>query len=405
MIAEKRSGFTVGGFRRTAFYVAVVAALGFFGFMLREMLPLVVTAWYSDIGPHRLHDLNFLALVWLALLGLVSQLHRPDARVTAVALPVLVMAPVAALALTTGSPIAMLPVLFAVVGLVVAALHPGGRSLLRIERVEPVDRALVGLLVVAAVPLLAYAADQLVKQYTVAADHAVLVHYGAMAVVAVLLLLLGTLAAVRERDWRFAGWAAALLAVYLGASSVAFPGLESSAGPTWGGLAVAWGIGFVAAVEVSRRDRPVVIEESVKLEAAPETVWDVLNDFDRMTDWVAFADELTHLSAGPVGVGTVYRETGGIGPARTESEWRIVEFDPPRRQVHVGDLGIMTPELTMEVEPVDGGTRFTQSIEFRALPSMRPVGWLLETLVIRRAMRSGLQDTQRDFKRLVEAED
>lgn len=155
MINERRSGFAIGGARRTAFYVAVVVALGFFGFMLRDLLPLVMTAWYVDVGPHRLHDLNFLALVCLGLIGLLTQLYRPDDRVTAVVLPVLVMGPLAALAPTTGSLIAMLPVLFTGVGLVIVVLHPAGWSLLRIERVEPVDRALVGLLVVAAVPLLA----------------------------------------------------------------------------------------------------------------------------------------------------------------------------------------------------------------------------------------------------------
>lgn len=404
MINEQRSAFSLGSLRRTAFYVTVVGALGLFGVMLRDMLPLVVTAWYVDVGPHRLHDLNFFALVWLGLVGLAVQLYRPDERVTAVAVPVLVMGPMAVLALTSGSPIAMLPVVFTVVGLVVAALHPAGRSLVRLDRVETVDRALVALLVIAAVPLLAYAGDQIVKQYTVTDEHAILVHYGAMALLVVLILLMGTLATVRERDWRFAAWTAGTLAVYLGSSSVAFPGLASSAGPVWGGLAVIWGLVFVGAVEAARRDGPVHIEGTVDIEAPPEEVWALLNDFDRMTDWVAFADELTYLSDGPIGEGTVYRETGGIGPMRSESEWRIVEFEPPRRQVHVGGLGVMAPELTMTVAAANGGTRFTQAIELRAFPSVRPLGWLLETFLIKRAMRSGLRETQRNFKRLVEAE-
>jgi membrane-bound metal-dependent hydrolase YbcI (DUF457 family) len=148
------------------------------------------------------------------------------------------------------------------VGLVVLALHPAGRSLGRIDRVEPVDRRLLGLLVIAAVPLLAYAGDQVVKQYAVADDHAALVHYGAMALLAGLVLLMGTLATVRRRDWRFAAWSAGVLATYLGASSVAFPTLPSSVGAVWGGLAVAWGVVFVGAFEASRRDsRPEAQED------------------------------------------------------------------------------------------------------------------------------------------------
>lgn len=405
MSTEQGTALGVGNLRRLAFYAAVVGALGVFGVMLRDMLPLAVTGWYTDLGPHRLHDLNFFALVWLGLLGLAVQLYAPKDRVNAVVVPVLVMGPLAVMALTTGSPIAMLPVLFTVIGLVVATLHPAGRSLLRFERASPIDRGLLGLLVVSAIPLLAFSANEVVKQYTIADDHAALVHYGGMALLAVLIVYLAGLATVRRRDWRFAAWGAGLLAVYLGASSFAFPQLPSSAGPFWGGLAVAWGLGFVGATEVTRRDAsPVRIERHTVIAAPREQVWDVVNDFDRMTDWVTFADELTALSEGPVGAGTVYRETGGVGPMGGESEWGITDFEPPERQVHVGDLGIMELELTMTLEAVNGGTQFGQTIELEALPRARPLGWLLERLVIVRVMRSGLEETQANLKRLVETE-
>lgn len=253
MITDHQSSFSLGNLRRSAFYAVTVGALAIYAVLLRDLLPMVLTAWYVDVGPHRFHDLNFLALVWVGILGLAVQLYRPDERVTAAVASVLVMGPLALLAATSGSPIAMLPAVFTVVGLVVVALHPAGRSMLEVRRVEPVDRSLVALLVVAALPLLSYAADQVGRQYAVADDHAALVHYGGMAVVAGFVLLMGVLATARRRDRRFAAWAAGALAVYLGASSVAFPGLESSAGPVWGGLAVAWGAVFVAAVELNRR--------------------------------------------------------------------------------------------------------------------------------------------------------
>lgn len=252
MSTDQQTRFGLGNVRRLAFHGAVVAALGLFAVMLRDLLPLVVTAWYQDVGIHRLHDLNFLAMVWLGLIGLVVQLYEPADRVTAAVLPVLVMAPLGAMALSIGSPIAMLPIVFTVVGLVVVALHPAGRSLLTIGRVEPASRRLLGLLAAAAIPLLGYAAEQFITQYTLADEHAALVHYGAMALLSVLIVLLGGLAVVRRRDWRFAAWGAAALAVYLGASSIAFPDLASSAGPVWGALAMGWALVFVVAVEVIR---------------------------------------------------------------------------------------------------------------------------------------------------------
>ncbi len=406
MISERGSTFGVSRLRRPAFYVVVFAALGLFVVLLREQLPLVITAWYEPVGPHRIHDLNFFALVWLGLLGIALQLYRPGERVTAVLLPVLVMGPLALMAVTTGSPIAMLPILFTSTGVVVVALHPAGLSVVRVERIEVVDRGLLGLVIVAAIPLTGYATTELSKQYTIGDEHAALVHYGAMALLSIMIIVLGLLATVRRRDWRFSAWCSGLLAIYLGASSMVFPGYASSVGPFWGGLSVVWGVGFVAAAEAARgQPEPTRIQRSTVIETDRDDLWELVNDFDRMTEWVTFADELTYLSEGEIGEGTVYREVGGVGPISSESEWEIVEFDPPNRQVHRGDLGIMQPELAMAFEPVDSGTEFTQTMTYRAFPRMRPVGWLLEKLLITRSLRAGLQETQANLKRLAEAGD
>lgn len=146
------------------------------------------------------------------------------------------------------------------------------------------------------------------------------------------------------------------------------------------------------------------LSEHVDIDVPRESLWDFVNEMDRMTDWVTFADELRYVSDGELGEGTVYREYGGVGPISSESEWEITAFEPPERQVHVGDLGIMRPELTMTFEERGDGTRFTQSMEFAAVPGFRPLGLVLEALFITRALRSGLRETQANLKRLAEAE-
>lgn len=146
------------------------------------------------------------------------------------------------------------------------------------------------------------------------------------------------------------------------------------------------------------------ITESVDIDVPRDVLWTFVNDFDRMTDWVTFADELRYISEGEIGKGTVYREYGGIGPMASESEWEITEFEPRERQVHVGDLGIMKLELTMTFEDRNGKTRFTQELEFRALPAIRPLGWLLERVFIKRVMQSGLRATQENLEMLAETE-
>jgi carbon monoxide dehydrogenase subunit G len=140
-------------------------------------------------------------------------------------------------------------------------------------------------------------------------------------------------------------------------------------------------------VTVSRTER------SVHVEAPPERVWAFVSDVRRCPEWVAFTDGMGHVDDGDPGVGFRYTEYGSVGPLRSESEWRIVEFDPPRRQVHVGDMGIVDGEPTIAVEPEDGGTRWTRTVELEVLPRLRPVERLLDRLVLRRRMARGLERT------------
>lgn len=136
------------------------------------------------------------------------------------------------------------------------------------------------------------------------------------------------------------------------------------------------------------------VSHSVTVDAAPETVWTFVSDMERIPEWVVFTDEMRHYDEGEMREGFEYVEYGGIGPIRGESEWVVVECDPPNRQVHVGDLGVTEPRLTIDVEPTaDGGSRWTQTVEFEMFPRLRPLGRLVETLYARRAMDRQLRRT------------
>lgn len=238
--------------RRGAFYAAVLGALALYAAMMGDMLTFVLVGWFVEPGVHHFHELAFFGLVWLGILGLVLQLYRPDARVNAAVASVLVMVPLAVIAVSSNSPIAMMPILFGVVGLVAVALHPAGRSLFDVGPGLAGDRALGGLLALAAIPLLLYAGDQLVNQYAIVDEHAAFVHYGGMATVAGFVLVMGVLTLVRERDRRFAAWSAGVLVAYFGLAAVVYPGQPSSVGTLWGTLAIVWGGAFVGAFELTR---------------------------------------------------------------------------------------------------------------------------------------------------------
>lgn len=59
--------------------------------------------------------------------------------------------------------------------------------------------------------------------------------------------------------------------------------------------------------------------------AAPREVWALLSVIERYPDWCPWARAVARVEL-RAGLGVAY-ETGGV-------VWRIVEYDPPRRQVH-----------------------------------------------------------------------
>lgn len=240
-----------GGHRAVAFYATVVTLVGLFVAFLGDTLAFLFTAWLvADPGPHHLHELAFVAVLWTVLVGLVAQVHRPETKVAAIQQALLVDVAVTGANVLTGF---FFPPALVLGGLLVAAfvLHPAGRAVLRVRTAGPASPLLVGLVVLAGVPLAAYAADQFALQ--AAGDvHARLGHYADMATYAAVVLLLGLLAGVKPAGWRVPLWSAAGLAAVLGVSSVLHPALPSSAGPLWGWLAVLWGVGFLVAGEASR---------------------------------------------------------------------------------------------------------------------------------------------------------
>lgn len=112
--------------------------------------------------------------------------------------------------------------------------------------------------------------------------------------------------------------------------------------------------------------------------AEPMRVWDLYADVEGSVEWVPFMEQVVYIS-GPAGLGQVYRERTSLGGVSGISEWRVVEWDPPRRQVQLSrDFG-MESRLVIELEPYGDGTRLRQSAEISSrLPG--PLGWLHERL-------------------------
>lgn len=145
-------------------------------------------------------------------------------------------------------------------------------------------------------------------------------------------------------------------------------------------------------------------EASIHIHAPPEVIFDFVADAPRIPEYVRFVRDVYEVSEGPVGTGTTIKEHAKPGPFPVVTQWRIVEFERPHRQVWAGHQVDMEMTLSKFMEPADGGTVYRQTMEYRYLPRIRPLGWLLEKLVVERKMRIEFEQITEAIKRIVESE-
>lgn len=264
--SESRLGSlsTAGKIKFAVFSLAAIAVIA----LNIALTPAVVLnaaflGWTADFGIHQVHDMTISAILWLGfLIPMALLLYHPKGRVNTVLAPLLAI-PIAVMAFAASSELLPGFVIMSVLALLAVALHPAGRSVFRLDRVDSVDRRLAALFAIGAVPLLVYGGLELNKQVSLADEHTLFVHYGAMALAALLVITMGALAVVRRRDWRFAAWNAGLMAAIVGVFSIGFPAVPSSLGVIGGALLVLWAVAFVAAVEAVRRRSLDFEDESV----------------------------------------------------------------------------------------------------------------------------------------------
>lgn len=147
------------------------------------------------------------------------------------------------------------------------------------------------------------------------------------------------------------------------------------------------------------------IHNTLELDASPEAVFELVADLERYPEWVAIVEEARLVAGDRIEAGAEYEEVSYLGPRRTTSRWEVTEFDPPHRQVHEGQLPFGPVELTIETSPDgDGGTVLDHTVELTAVPRFRPLGWLLERLVLVRSFESDMAESLTAFAELVEGD-
>jgi len=107
------------------------------------------------------------------------------------------------------------------------------------------------------------------------------------------------------------------------------------------------------------------VENTVTIMRPAEEVFAYLADAENLPRWNYAIEQTRKITAGPVGVGTVYRQTRTI-PSRSQEEFEIVVFQPPGQLVLDGTFGPFRARTSYLLEPVAGGTGLTNRWELEA---------------------------------------
>jgi uncharacterized protein YndB with AHSA1/START domain len=141
-----------------------------------------------------------------------------------------------------------------------------------------------------------------------------------------------------------------------------------------------------------------VARNQVLIDAAPDTVFDVLTDAEDYPRWVVGASDVRDLDPDWPAVGTAFHHRVGLGPLTLPDRTTVVEIERPRRlvlQARARPAG--TARITLELEPSGSGTRVTL---------VEDPGDLLTRLVftplVHVAVRMRNAESLRRLKRLVE---
>ena len=114
-----------------------------------------------------------------------------------------------------------------------------------------------------------------------------------------------------------------------------------------------------------------------------EAVFEFVSDLANNPRWQAVTVEVTKTSHGPVGLGTTWRETIKLLGRQVEVERRTTAYEPNSIFSVATTSGPVQVEVTVSLEPVDGGTRFKATFRGDAGTFAKLGGPLLASMVKR----------------------
>ncbi|MBO0818610.1 MAG: SRPBCC family protein [Actinobacteria bacterium] len=138
-------------------------------------------------------------------------------------------------------------------------------------------------------------------------------------------------------------------------------------------------------------------ENTVTINRPAEEVFAYLADAENIPRWNYAIEQTRKITPGPVGVGTVYRQTRTI-PRRSQEEFEIVAFQPPGQLALDGTFGPFKARTSYLIEPITGGTSLTNRWDLELTPA--PLR-LLGPVAIPR-VKAAVAENMRTLKHILE---
>lgn len=123
------------------------------------------------------------------------------------------------------------------------------------------------------------------------------------------------------------------------------------------------------------------VTASIHIDAAPEDVWRLTMDPDRLGDWVTIHRGLGHVDTGPVRVGYRMDQHIHLRGVSLDVHWTLIECDPCRQAVWEGRgpaRARARTEYALKAE--NGGTRFDYRNEFHT--PFGPIGAIVSKALV-----------------------
>jgi uncharacterized protein YndB with AHSA1/START domain len=137
-------------------------------------------------------------------------------------------------------------------------------------------------------------------------------------------------------------------------------------------------------------------ENTVTIRRPTAEVFAFLADFENLPKWNYAIVETHKTSQGPIGVGTIYQQVRSV-PSRSEEQFELTAYNPPRRLAIRGQLGPFPSRLSYALDAIAEGTRVTNSVEL----DLRGPGRLLGRVAVPR-VRDAVAANLRKLKELLE---